>query len=187
MNYELAPIDVTVDEYISETDANLLLDEIAELETRIEAEEHSRDELIKRYQEKIDNARVFCDKQTQSARDSLAVINERLRRFAERCTNDKKRSVPLANGTLSFRKQPPKFFFDDNTDVSGKDKRLIDFVKNNAHEFLKVTYSESADWSELKKKLSIGDNGDVIFAETGEVVAGLHGAFIPDKFSVKLA
>lgn len=83
---------------ISETDANLLLDEIAELETRIVAEEHNRDELIKHYQAKIDNARVFCDKQTQSARDSLVVINERLRRFAERCTNDKKRSVRLHRG-----------------------------------------------------------------------------------------
>lgn len=166
-------------------DADELLEKIAEHEKTIAAAEAERNAFIERYQDKIDKAREICESKTAAERETIAFLTEQLRRFAETQISDKKRSVQLPSGTLSFRKQAPKFFFDDLSEASGKDERLIDFVRQHAHEFLKVTYVESCDWAEFKKRLAISDTGEVSYTDTGELVEGLHGAFLPDKFTVK--
>lgn len=169
---------------MTKLDADELLEEIRQCEERIKEAETERDEFKALYEKKIERANDICDKLTVEERNKISILTERLRQFATTQVTDKKRSVPLPTGTLAFRKQPPKFFFDDLQEANGKDARLIDFVKHNAYNFLKVRVDESVDWAKFKAKLAVDDEGNVAFKETGELIQGLHAQTQPDKFSV---
>ena len=171
---------------MTKIEADSLLEEMRQCEEKIKAAEADRDEFRALYEKKIMNAEHICELATKEAREKIAFITEKLKRFAEVNVTDKRRSVPLPTGTLAFRKQPPRFFFDDLKEASGKDERLIKFVKHNANEYLKVKVEESVDWLQFKSKLAISD-GIVSYAETGEIIEGLHAEFLPDKFTVKIS
>ena len=173
-------------EEMSKVEADELLEEMRQCEEQIKAAEAERNTFKARYEQKILNAEHICELATKEAREKITLITEQLRQFAGVHVTDKKRSVSLPTGTLAFRKQPPRFFFDDLKEASGKDERLIKFVKHNAHEFLKVKVEESVDWLKFKGKLAISD-GVVSYAETGEIIEGLHAEFLPDKFTVKIS
>ena len=113
----------------------------------------------------------------------IAQLTEQLRRYAEIHLEDGKKSLNLPSGKLAFRKQAPRYFFDDLKEASSKDERLIRFVKHNAHEFLKVKVEESVDWLKFKSKL-VPNGADVFYEETGELIEGLHAQILPDKFTV---
>ena len=166
--------------------ADELLEELARLENQIKAAELERDAFIARYNEKILCAEDICERKTREARESIALLTEDLRRYALTQISDNKRSVTLPGGTLQFRKQEPKFFFDDLKEANARDERLIKFVKNNAYSYLKVKLDESVDWMKFKRQLAIDDDGDVSFKETGEIIDGLHAQILPDKFTIKL-
>lgn len=173
---------------MTKIEADELLDEIAKHEATIKEAEKERDEFIAHYEKKISAAEHICEIATKEAREKIALITERLKRFAEVNVTDKRRSIPLASGTLAFRKQAPRFFFDISKDIDGTDERLIQFVKHNAHQYLKVKVTESVDWAKFKGKLIIDSDGsNVSYAETGEIIDGLCAQFLPDKFTVKLS
>ena len=172
---------------VSDVDADSLLDLFADCEKAIKVAEEKRDALIDHYLLKIEVAKDICQRETRDAQDIIAELTAQLKDYAETRITDKKRSVSLPNGTLSFRKQQPKFFFDGLVEAKADDERLVHFVKHNAHQFLKVKVDESVDWANFKRTLAINDNGDVYFAETGEFIDGLHAQFLPDKFTVKTA
>ena len=167
-------------------EADELIDKIAIHEARIKFAEQERDAFIARYNEKISAARTICDDKCKSARESIAYLTELLRRFAEANVSDKKRSVSLPSGTLAFRKNSPRFFFDDLKEANSADERLIHFVKHNAADYLKVKVEESVDWAKFKAQLEVGDEGLVSFKATGEVIDGLHAQIVPDSFTVKI-
>lgn len=173
-------------EEMSKFEADDLLEEIRQCEERIKVAEAERDEFRALYEKKISRAEDICDKLTVEERNKISILTERLRQFAIVHVTDKKRSVPLPTGTLAFRKQQPKFFFDDLKEVSGKDARLIDFVKHNAYDYLKVHVDESVDWVKFKGKLDIDDEGNVFYKATGELIQGLHAQAQPDKFTVTM-
>ena len=116
----------------------------------------------------------------------MALIEEQLKRYAEVHLPEGRKTVRLPSGTLSFTKQSPRYFFDDLKAAGGKDERLIKFVKHNAFDCLKVKVEESVDWKKFKSRLETSENGDVYFADTGEIIGGLHAQFLPDKFKVEL-
>lgn len=175
--------DLINDAELSKVEAEELVEEIRQCKERIKVAEAERDEFHALYQKKIERADNICEKLTLEERNRIAILTEQLRRFAEVHVTDKRRSVPLPTGTLAFRKQPPRFFFDDLKEANGKDERLIKFVKHNAHDYLKVKVEESVDWLRFKGKLTIeGEN--VCYADTGEIINGLHAEFQPDKFTV---
>ena len=173
-------------EIVDAVNADALLEEIQSCEETIRAAELERDAFISRYKAKICAATELCERKTQEARESIALITEELRRYAVTQITDKKRSVNLPSGTLQFRRQEPKFFFDDLSEANAKDERLIHFVKHNAYSYLKVKVDESVDWTKFKRQLIVDDEGGVSYKETGEIIDGLHAQFLPDKFSVKL-
>ncbi|MBR0061835.1 MAG: host-nuclease inhibitor Gam family protein [Selenomonadaceae bacterium] len=165
-------------------DADNLLEQIITLTAQIKAYEDERDALIAHFKGKISVAENICDEQTREQREEIAALTEQLRRFATERVSDKKRSVKLPSGTLAFRKVQPKFYF-DNAEVNATSDRLIQFVKQNAPDFLKVKTVESADWANFKKQLVInGDNA--FFKDTGEIVDGLTVQQFPDEFNVKI-
>ena len=165
--------------------ADALLEEIAQCEAQIKAAELQRDAFIAHYQSKIANAVEICDDKTKNLREEIAMLTEELRRYAVTQISDKKRSVKLPSGTLQFRKQEPKFFFDDLKEANATEARLIHFVKHNAYSYLLVKVEEKVDWARFKRQLAIDNDGDVSFKETGEAIEGLHAQFLPDKFSIK--
>ncbi len=160
-----------------------ILEKLADHEAEIKAMEAQRDEMIARYQAKIDRAKKICEQATAETRETIAYWTEKLRRYAMANVTDKKRSINLPSGTLSLRKQAPKFFFDEK-EINGSNEQLIEFVKANAPEYLKTKTEQYADWSNFKTQLVInGDN--VTFKATGEVIDGLRVQILPDKFTIK--
>ena len=175
-----------LEDAMTKFDADELLEEYRQCEGRIKEAEAERDEFRALYETKIARAIDICEKLTVEERNKMAVITEKLRHFAEAHVTDKLRSVPLPTGLLAFRKQQPKFFFDDLKEATGKDARLIEFVKHNAYDFLKVKVDESVDWLRFKGKLGFDDEGNVFYKETGELINGLHAQTLPDKFTITL-
>lgn len=134
----------------------------------------------------LSDAKQAADKkfelETADARADLDSLIAKLHDFAENNLPEGKKTINFQNGRLAFRKEPPKFFFDDQTEVTGKDSRLVDFVKDNVPEFLKVVYL--ADWFKLKSKLGFDSNGEVFFVDTGEILPNVRAELADDKFSV---
>lgn len=166
-------------------EADELLARISEQKAIIDAAEAERDAFIDHYQSKIEMAKALCGDKTKDARETIALLTEQLKRYAEANLTGKSRSVKLPSGTLSFRKQQPRFFYDDLTSADAKSERLIDFVKHNAHEFLKVKVEEAVDWEHFRRKLDFSEDGqDVVYTETGEIIDGLRAQMLPDTFKV---
>ena len=176
-----------MNEEMTAIEVDELLEQYAKQQAIIEAAEYKRDNFIFHYQEKIAKAEKICEDECKSAKVEMALIEEQLKRYAEINLPKGRKSVKLPSGTLSFSKQEPRFFFDDLKAANGKDERLIKFVKHRAFDCLKVTVDESVDWKKFKSRLETTENGDVYFADTGEMIEGLHAQFLPDKFTVKLS
>ena len=166
-------------------EADEVLSQISDLKEKINAAESERDTFIEIYQAKIARANEQCDAKTVRVRQEIALLEESLRRFAADNLPEGKKSISLPSGNLSFRKQAPKFFFGDK-EVSGNNEQLIEFCKANLPEYVKTKVIESADWSEMKKRLTF-DAGKVFFADTGELLSGLTVQEFPDKFTVATA
>ena len=111
----------------------------------------------------------------------LAIAQNIHYQFPDNGAYDKK-SIPFSGGTISWRKQPPKFFFND-TEVSPDNYAFLDFTKKFYADFIKT--KEFVDWANFKTKLKIVDDS-VYFVDTGEVIDGLKALILPDKFSVKI-
>ena len=164
-----------------------MLERYAEIERAIAASEQKRDNFIAHYEAKIAAAQKICEGECKSARAEMALIAEQLKRYAAVNLPEGRKSINLPSGTLSFTKQSPRFFFDDLKAANGKDERLIKFVKHHAYDYLKVTVDEAVDWKKFKTRLETTESGDVYFADTGEIIEGLHAQFLPDQFTVKLS
>lgn len=162
-----------------------LLERMAAYQDQIKAAEAKRDTLVTHYQEKIQAAKTICDHETAQVRVEIALLTEQLRRYAANNLADGKKSIAFPTGKLSFRKQPTRFFFgDDMKEARSTDERLITFAKVSAPEFVKTT--EYVAWDKLKPKLIV-DGDNVYFAETGELIDGLRGQILPDKFTVQIS
>ena len=144
---------------------------IRDLRFQIEDLTKTRDAYLKNYSETCKALEAQID----------ALIAE-LKPFAEENLPEDKKSIPTVYGTMRFRAQLPKFFFDNGDEVNAYDKRLIDFVQKNAPEFVKV--KRYADWSALKKELSADGNANLYLSD-GQLLEGIHIQFLPDKFSVE--
>lgn len=168
-------------------EADEVIEQIKNLQEQIKSAEQERDEFKAHYESKIAAAEIICANKVDNLQSQIAVLTEELKRFAIANLPADKKSIALPSGTLKFRKSVPQFFYDDLKPLSGTDERLIKFVKHNAHDFYKVTYTEAVDWQHFRAKLKVSDDGsNVFFEDTGEVIDGLHAQTLPDKFEVKL-
>ena len=167
---------------ITKLEADELLEQIAEYKAKIKTAEDERDEFVQHYQAKIQNAYDICERTTVPARHEIAILTETLGRYAAANLPEGRKSIALPSGTLSFHKQFPKFFI-DGREVNGNSKALLEYVKVNAPEFVKIT--ECVDWSDFKKKLA-ADDENVYYAETGEIIQGLQMQTYPDTFKIEI-
>lgn len=172
-------------EDLTDIEVDDLLERYAAINRVIASFEKKRDGFISHYQAKIAKAQEICESECKAAKIEMELITQQLKRYAQTQVTDKRRSVQLPSGTLSFRRQAPRFFFDDLKEAKANDERLIRFVKHNAHEYLKVKVEEAVDWSKFKSKLQVSNSGEVFYSETGEFIEGLHAQLLPDSFTVK--
>lgn len=170
---------------LTKTQANDLLERIAEYNARIKAAEAERDEFIRHYEMKIQRAQELCEKATVGARQEIAVLTETLRRYAADNLPEGRKSLLLPSGNLKFHKQEPKFYDAENRELSSKSKSLLTLVKSTLPQFVKVTQEESVAWNSLKKNLAI-DGDKVYYAETGELLEGLRVQVFLDSFTIEL-
>lgn len=166
-------------------EADEILVQIADLEAKIKEAEQERDAFIEIYQAKIMRVVELCEQKTVGDRQQIAILTEELRRFAAESLPENRKSIYLPSGSMSFKKQQPKFYIGE-TEVNGGNEQLLALCKVNAPEFVKQKVIETADWAELKKRLII-DDGKVFFEDTGELIDGLTVQEFPDKFTVTTA
>ena len=104
---------------------------------------------MKAYQADMD---AECD-------DHINFLTEKLRPFAEQqVEGTKKKSFKLPSGTLQFKTE---------YDVTKDEKKLLEYVKTSAPEYLKV--EESVKWGELKNQLQWTEEGKAVTPD-GEVL-----------------
>lgn len=84
-------------------------------------------------------------------------------------------SYSLPSAKLVLKSQQPSYSKDDAV--------LVPWLKENAPELVKV--AESADWATLKKRVAILE-GNVVDAETGEVIPGVTAEQRPLVFQVSM-
>lgn len=182
----------------------LMEEEAKELEVTITGDEEqdapmidSRDKanyflkLMTNIKEDIDAINAICDaeiaKTTQRVEsfreDQLRTLANQyeyykkiLRNFTEHeLQNSKKKSVPLAYGTLSIKKSPDKWEYDDAA--------VLTWMKENVPDKVQVKTVESFDKREIK---SLIDKDGGIPKLNGKVVEGITIIPQPDKFDVKI-
>lgn len=165
-------------------EADEALEQLKNLQAQITAAESERDAFKAHYQAKIAAAEQICTDKTDALRTEIALLTEELKRFAVDNLPPDRKTIALPSGTLQFRKSPTRYFYDD-LKPANQDPRLISFVKHNAHDFYKVTYTEAVDWAKFKANLKISDDGDVYLGDTGEIIDGLRAQILPDTFKVE--
>lgn len=171
---------------LTELEVDELLDRAACLQDEIDAEQQRLDAFIAHYNAKIEKAHENFTSATKTQREELAIITDRLDRWARKHITGKRRSVDLPSGKLTLTKQQPLFYLEGER-VTGDNPALIELARRVNPGLIKTQTVETADWSTFKKLLALDDGGNVCLEETGEVLADMRVELRPDKFDFKTA
>ena len=106
--------------------------------------------------------------------NQIAFYEEALRTFAmNEYAETNRKTIKLPNGTLSIRKQPPKYIYSD--------EQVLSFLKeNNLNDYIRV--KEEVNKKDLKKATQINNNNQMII--DGKEVPGVVVVPQDDKFEV---
>ncbi len=127
----------------------------------------------------IEKVNIYRDSQIKPLANQMEYYEKLLKNFAEKELEDsKKRSVKLPYGTLSMKKQQPKWDY-------GDEKELIEWLKENELKSVineKITHS--IDKKSLKDAVMISPDNNVIL--DGKVLPGVQVIDQEDKFIIKI-
>lgn len=173
--------------------ADWVVRKILQHKMNISKAEKQRDFFIAEYTQLIENAKKACE--TNCAEDVKSVENltSLLREFAANNLPYNKRTYALPSGTCSFKRRLPNFYMvHDNTAPSANNEELYNVVLKNfdaetRDKYLKneVKVIHTVDWGALKQTLEIDPETGDVTDENGQLIEGLKGEFLPDKFEVK--
>ena len=106
--------------------------------------------------------------------NQIAFYEEALRTFAmNEYAETNRKTIKLPNGTLSIRKQPPKYIYND--------EEVLSFLKeNNLNDYIRV--KEEVNKKDLKKVTQVNNNNQMII--DGKEVPGVVVVPQDDKFEV---
>ena len=106
--------------------------------------------------------------------NQIAFYEEALKTFAmNEYAETNKKTIKLPNGTLSIRKQPPKYIYND--------EEVLSFLKeNNLNDYIRV--KEEVNKKDLKKAAKITNNNQMMI--DGKEVPGVVVVPQDDKFEV---
>ena len=195
---------INKDEFVDFLENYLMEEEAKELEITITGDEaqdapmiDSRDKanyflkLMNNIKEDIDSINAICDVEIEKTTKRVNEYRESqlhtlvkqyeyykkiLKNFTEyELANSKKKSVPLAYGTLSIKKQQDKWEYDE--------EKLLSWFKEHNPELINTKVTESVDKKQLKSLSS--KNGEVAMLN-GVPVEGVTIIAQPDKFDVKI-
>ena len=194
------------DEFVDFLEDYLMEEEAKELEIKITGEEEQDAplidslqkanyllKLVSKIKEDIDSINMLCDGEIEKVttrvnayRDSqikplanqIAYYERLLKNFTEKeLAETNKRSVKLPYGTLSMKKQQPKWDY-------GDEKVLVKWLQeNDFNDLLSKKETFSVDKKHLKELVKLEEHG-----------VSLHGMYIPgvdvieqeDKFTIKI-
>lgn len=195
---------INKDEFVDFLENYLMEEEAKELEITITGDEaqdapmiDSRDKanyflkLMNNIKEDIDSINSICDAEIEKITKRVNEYREMqltslvkqyeyykkiLRNFTEyELSNSKKKSVPLAYGTLSIKKQQDKWEYDE--------EKLLNWFKEHNPELINKKVTESVDKKQLK---SLSSKSGEVAMLNGVPVEGVTIIPQPDKFDVKI-
>lgn len=198
---------INKDEFIGFLEDYLMEEEAKELEIKIaETEEQSGPlidsmqkanyflKLVSKIQEDIDSINMLCDGEIEKTIERVnayrnsqikPLANQKeyyanlLKNFAEKELEDsKKRSVKLPYGTLSIKKQQPKWDYGDEAE-------LLQWLKTNELQcVINEKISHSIDKKSLKDQVIVTPDNIVML--NGKVLPGIQVIEQADKFTIKI-
>jgi phage host-nuclease inhibitor protein Gam len=144
---------------------------------------------IRSFQEKKKEKIAFAESEIAKIDAWLESVNRKLENDIEyfqgllasyamkqRAEDPKFKTLKLPNGKISFKKQQPKWNYDD--------KKLLEWLKESDCDDL-IRIKEEPNKSEIKKRFVVKDEF-VVNSETGELVNGITIEHREDAFEVKV-
>lgn len=148
--------------------------------------------LMNRIQENIDDVNQICNEEIEKHNKRVETFREDklrtytkqyayyeglLKNFTEhQLADSKKKSVSLPFGTLSLKKQPAKWDYND--------EELLKWMKKNKPELINSKVTETVDKKQVKTLVGKDVVGEIEI--DGKKVEGVVVTAQPDKFSVKI-
>jgi hypothetical protein len=142
----------------------------------LEAQQNQTDELAAA---EILRINTWKESEQKRIENSEQFFGELIRSYMEqqRAANPKFKKQATPYGTVSFKKQQPKWNYDD--------KLLVESLKEIGRSDL-VRVKEEPDKTALKKVMKV-DDGRVVDEETGAILTGVVVVEQPDKLDIKVA
>ena len=161
----------------NDSKANWALRKIRKLKEKINENEEFAEKEIMIIEKELSEINQWLEKENQKLEDQIDFFEGLLFDYAQILREDdpelKTHSLPF--GKLMFRKQRPKWKYDDN--------KLLDFCKENNLDNV-IQIKERVNKNNLKKFVEV--SGDkAINPDTGEVIEGVNVINRPEKFKVK--
>lgn len=158
-----------------------VLQQIHDLEVEIAQAEEKREASIKFHQDKIELAKRICEIDTNEPKAEIIRLQCGLESYYKANPPKHGKSIKFSGGTIGFRKQNPRYFF-NGVEITNDNSALVDFIKKFYKQYLKT--KEYVDWAKMRNHL-IADDAGVYFKETGEILDGFSAQILPDEFKVK--
>lgn len=159
--------------------AEWTLEKIAEKNKKIAEVESDYEKMVAKYQK-------WRDDSVDALKSDILYLESLLRPWAEeQLSHGKAKSINLPSGKVGFKSASQEWKFDGEK-ADAKNKGLLDFAKSSMPEYVKVKKEETVAWAELKKALTVTDNGKVVTAD-GEIVEGMTVTIGAPTFYTKTA
>lgn len=199
------------DEFLDFLEDYLMEEEAKELEIKITGEEEEDGplidsiqkanyfvKLVSKIKEDIDSINLLCNEEIEKVTDKINVYRQSqikplenqmayysklLQNFTEKeLADSNKRSIKLPYGTLSMKKQQPKWEY-------GDEKELVKLLQeNNLNNLISEKVTHSLDKKSFKDFVAVTDNGVVLITEDKAIIP-LPGVAVvqqDDKFTIKI-
>lgn len=155
----------------NEEEANEILRRIKYFESEIEKVNKISDSEIERYTKLINDYR---NKKLLEFNNRLEHYQLLLEEYAKETLRGKKaKTISLPFGKIGFKKQQDTFNYDEDV--------LLEYLRNNFTDFIKVTTKESVEKAKLKKAGTISDGKLYL---NGSAVDGITVTKNEDKFII---
>lgn len=166
---------------LTEVEVEERIERLHELNAQVEAERARCEAFKSHYRAKIIQAEKNFETDTEELRAEIDSIMALLHRYAVANITGKAKHLKFPSGKLKLTKQSPLFFI-GGVAVVNDNPQLIEVARNIDADLIKT--EEIARWGELKKRLTVDDDGRVYLKDTGEIIPDLRAKIIPDEFTV---
>ncbi len=173
---------MTAEQEVNDVKAAFVIDSDAKAEwalEKIKAAQEERDrllELVKYKEDELTEKRAKIESDYESDTGYLKQLLMAYMQTVPVRKTKTQSTYKLVSGSLVMKQGGYEYKRDE--------KSLCAWLENNGYsDFVRV--EKKAAWGELKKGLSVEEDGSICISETGEVVEGASAVKKPDEFDVK--